>query len=432
MKAATRSLGKPIGTRGRLSLASWTLCACTLLGLAGCGLLQPKPLKTKKAKKKSGKQGSQGQGGAKAKPAGAQYAGEWTRASDKAAFKVEEAGGVVKGSLVKGSRTAEGKEFYAFYTFELKREGKLLKGQAKFALAEYPDDKYESAWEVELEGDTIKGKAESLALDDEGKVEKRTFEPCSFAFKGSAKPAAAAAPAPAAYKMDLTTMVQAPGKLMLGEEAAVGMKVDVDMKASGRSMPYSVAIVGEEGESWRVETTQGLSAYAAMSPDAKSMVIGLLVAKEGGKVTRARLGKPGEAGKTIKIAAAGAAAPAKQPEGEETEVELSFGKLPAKKYKTGAMTTFVGTEGVSEGVLLKIEGGAAAKAVKAEPTEEEVDLGGTKVRVKKAVYDNGDENWSSAHAAVKALQYGMVLNKSKYATVQIKSVASDAKAQLKW
>ena len=96
------------------------------------------------------------------------------------------------------------------------------------------------------------------------------------------------------------------------------------------------------------------------------------------------------------------------------------------------MTSYVGTEGDAEGVLLKIEGGAAAKALKEAPKSTSLELGSVKVEVKQASYDNGDEVWTSTHALIKALNYGMVKSKSKYATLEVKSAATDAKPKLSW
>ncbi|MGE0707652.1 MAG: hypothetical protein AB7N76_08295 [Planctomycetota bacterium] len=374
-----------------------------------------------------------------AAPAEAQsFAGKWKREDTGAEFEVEDDGTTAKGKLVPGTYVwkegdDKGQEIFAAYTFELGRKGKGLEGKAKFVF-KGEEQAYESKWSVTLSGAQLKARIEELSFDDAGKVAERKMVDKTFAFEAAAAPAAAA-PAAGGYKLDLATMVQAPPLLPIGEDAAVGMKIVMSTQAGGQTMAHELAIVGEDGDAWRVESNQGLSAYAAMSPDAKDMVMGLTVEKKGGKVTRAVLGKRGEAGKEIKVMAYTPPPQGEAPQGEDTEVETPAGKFSAKLFKTevqgNTYKSWMGVDGEVEGVLLKTEGPQGGKALKETPSTQSLDLGES-VEARKCAYDNGDELWTSTHAVVKALGAGMVKSVAGGATVELKKVATDAKPELKW
>ncbi|MBL4849944.1 MAG: hypothetical protein JKY65_30820 [Planctomycetes bacterium] len=371
------------------------------------------------------------------------YAGVWKRDSG-ASFKVEDDGHLVTGALVKGTwmwteEGSEAEELFDRFEFRLERTDKGLAGKATFRFVG-ESESFDSAWTVVLEGDTLKATLEELEFDDEGGVKSRKNVEKSFAFE----PAIARAPAtvagggdgvaaaPAAYKMDLTTMVKAPGVMML-KGAEIGFRVDTDMKAGGRMMKSYVAIVGEEGDSWRVESTAGLAAYGDSSA---GMIIGMVVNKETGKVTRAVIGQAGEKGKKLGIMATGTAPAGAAPKEEETDVETPAGTFPATLYTTMAAgkpyKSWVGREGDLKGVLLKFEGpDGKGKALKVEPETQSLDLGET-IEAKRCSYDNGDEMWYSSDEIVTALAAGVVRMKVTGLDQQIKAISSKAEPELAW
>jgi hypothetical protein len=370
-------------------------------------------------------------------PEATSFAGKWKREDTGAVFEVEDAAGTVTGKLVEGSWVwkdgeEKGQEIFSKYTFKLTLKAGTLKGKATFAF-NGEEETYDSKWAVNLEGTTLKAKVEELEFDDDGKVAKRTTVKKSFVFEPTAAPAAA--PAAGGYKLDLTTMVQAPGFVLIGEDAAVGMKVKMETVAGGTTTAYATAIVGEDGDHWHVETDMGISAYASMSPDAKDMLIGMIVEKEGGKVTKAVLGKRGEAGKDIKVMAYTPTKPAEAPEGEAMELEVPAGTYASKLYTNEVQgktyKSWVGTEGETEGVMLKYEAPDGTGKELSSIAMEDVDLG-VSVEAKKLVYDNKEEMWMTTNVVVKTLAGGLLKSSAATYSMQVKTVAEDAAAELKW
>ena len=366
------------------------------------------------------------------------FAGKWKREDNGATFEVEDDGTTVTGSLVEGTYVwadgdEKGEEIFSKYEFELARKGGKLEGQATFVF-KGEEDALKSNWVVTRSGDTLKAKVEEISFDDAGKESGRKQVEKTFAFE-AAQAAVAAAPQAGAYKLDLTTMVQAPPLVMVGEDAQVGFKVEIETTAGGNTSKHTLAVVGEGEGVWHLETSQGMANYASMSPDAKDMLMGLVVEKDGGKVTKAVLGKRGEAGKEIKVVAYNAPPPGEAPEGEDVEVEVPAGTYPAKLYVTevGGKTykSWSGVEGDVEGVPLKTEGPQGGYALKEPPSMETLDLGES-VEVKKCVYDNGDEWMWSDNEVIKSLAARMALMKTSASVMKVTMVATGAEAELKW
>lgn len=239
-----------------------------------------------------------------------------------------------------------------------------------------------------------------------------------------------------AAAMDLSTMVQAPPMIPLGEGAAVGMKIGTSMKAGTFKSAANTAIVGEDGDMWLVETDSGLSGYGA---SAKDQLIGMWVKKDGGKVVKAVIGKKGEAGKEIKVTAYTAPAKTEAPKGEDTEVKLKMGgPYPAKLYTTDmgngkTAKSWAGTSGELEGVALKMDAGAnASYELKAMPEMVELKAGETTIKAKKLVYDNGMEMYPTKNKVVVALASGSAKMVTSSSETMVTLVAEDAKPELKW
>lgn len=362
------------------------------------------------------------------------YAGVWKRPDTGAVFEVKDDGQVVKGTLKKGTWlwVEEGyadEELFESFTFRLERDGDNLTGKAAFR---FPDSqRYASEWTVSLsgEGDTLTAVVEELEIGDDEKVASRTKIKKTFAFE-PATPRAPPTVAHGAADQDMTAAIKAPGQLILAEGVEIGFRVEIETRVAGHVMKHFLAVVGEEGDQWRVESTEGLSVYGA-----KDSIMGLLVEKESGKVTRAVLGKAGEAGKELQIAPMTAAGPGGAA-GEEVDVETPAGTFPALLTTTmagdKAYKSWVGREGDLEGVLLKFEGpGGKGKALKTEPETQSLDLGET-VEARRCTYDNGDEVWHSSDEIVKALAFGTVRYKAGGVVREVKAISSQAKPQLTW
>jgi len=367
------------------------------------------------------------------------FAGVWKRPDTGAVFQVEDDGAVVTGKLDKGTWmwVEEGydpEELFERFEFKLERKGEALAGKATFRFVGDAKD-YESGWEVSLSGEELKATVEELEIDDEGKVLSTSKVEKTFAFEPSvprAPPTVAhGASDQGGFKMDLTKMIKGPAMVPLGEGVEIGFRVEIETQAAGHVLKHFMAVVGEEGESWRLESSEGLAAFGA-----KDSIMGLVVEKSSGKVTRAVIGKAGEAGKELAIHAMTATPTAPGAEGEDVEVEIPAGSFPARLIVTKVgeqeYKSWVGREGDLEGVLLKYEGpDGKGKALEAEPETQSLDLGET-VEARRCVYDNGDEIWHSSDEVVKALAGGMVRYKASGVVREIKSVSSKAEPQLTW
>lgn len=369
------------------------------------------------------------------------YAGKWKK-KNGAVFEVSDDGSKVTGKLLKGTWLFKDdkSEVFASFTFSLERKGDGVAGKARFAFADAPGDSFDSAWECQVAGNVIKAKVEALEFDDDGNVSKRYPEDKEFAFepaKAAGGPAAAAT-----FKMDVTKMLKAPGKLPVAPDAEVkvGWMARRELTNAGRTMVEKVAIVGEAGDSWQVEyVPAALLGYASMDPGVKDMLMGLVVKKSDWTVTRAVLGKKGTQGKPVGISPVGKGGKAKD-DSEEVEVKLKMGgTYDAKltKYTVagfGTTKTWTGLDGLFEGVVLKVDAPKGGKELMAKPNLTEVELGGTSVQVKQCNYDNGDAMWTSDHEIVKAFFFGLVKSTTRAtkASISVTHVATDAKPELKW
>lgn len=227
--------------------------------------------------------------------------------------------------------------------------------------------------------------------------------------------------------MDLSTMVQAYGPKMIGKDAAVGMKVTLESKAGGQTNSWTLAIVGEEGDNWMVESSQETMAYG------KDSLVGMVVQKKDGKILSAVVGKKGEAGKEIKVTntmPGKVTGSAKEP--ATVDCKIALGTFPAYLTEAGGSKTWTGAEGDMKGVLLKMESAQGGKELKEKPSMVDVDLGGTKVKAKKLVWDNGDVMMTTEDATVMSLNGGMVKMSGKQFSTAVTAVAADAKPELKW
>lgn len=227
--------------------------------------------------------------------------------------------------------------------------------------------------------------------------------------------------------MDLSTMVQAYGPKMIGKDAAVGMKVTVESKAGGQTNAWTIAIVGEEGDNWMIESSQETMAYG------KDSLVGMVVQKKDGKILSAVVGKKGEAGKKIKVTntmPGKATGTAKEP--KVVDCKIALGTFPSYLSEAGGSKTWMGTEGDMKGVILKMESAQGGKELKEKPSMVDVDLGGTKVKARKLVWDNGDVMMTTEDPTVMTLNGGMVKMSGKQFSTSVTAVASDAEPELKW
>lgn len=367
-------------------------------------------------------------------PQGAYYAGLWKRADTGAVFKVEDEGGVVRGKLQPGTwlwveEGYEPEEMFERFEFRLERADEGLAGSATFR---YGERDYTSAWKVRLVAGALEARVEELELDDSGEVSSRSEVERKFVFEPAVRPApptVARGADDGGFQGDLSALVRAPGRLPLGEGVEVGYRIEVETQAAGFSRRHFLAVVGESGGRWQIETNEGLEAYGAQAADS---ILGLIVRKDG-VVESALLGAPGQAGVKVQILAGGQA-PA--PRTEQVEVEVPAGTFPAllSTLEVGAQVyrTWTGSEGELEGVLLKFEGpSGSSKALEAEPVAESADLG-EGVELRRCTYTNGDAFSYSSDPVIRALAGGLARMKSGGVSRAVTKIGSKAEAKLRW
>lgn len=244
--------------------------------------------------------------------------------------------------------------------------------------------------------------------------------------------------------VDATQYVQAPGTLPICPDAKVGWMVEQKLAQSGTTYVTNVAVVGEAGDSWLVESkNMSIEAMAGSMEGLKGMLLGLTVRKSDGTVTKAVIGKPGEAGKEVKIMQMQTAS-TEAPAGTPDRVTIALGTFDASKvvHAGGAMTTWTGTSGETKGVLLKSAGSGQDYELAALPSKSTMDIGGVAVPVVETSYTNGMKTSVTDHEIIACLtgaaagedgkRWGLAKNESGGIVIEVTSVKTDAAPQLKW
>ncbi len=244
-------------------------------------------------------------------------------------------------------------------------------------------------------------------------------------------------------EMDPTQFVQAPGKVPLGADVKVGWMAERTTQAGGQTMVESYAVVGEEGDSWRVESSSPvISAMAASFPQLEGSLLALTVRKSDGVVTKAVLQKPGEAGKPVKVSEAPDMTPPTEGEGTAEEVTVGAGTFASKKYSNEGTTAWVGTDGDTKGVLLKVAGEGQEFELDAAPKKATVDVGGTQVSTTETSYTNGMKMTVTDHPVIAGIfgsglkadekPVGLFSMEMEGMSMTVTRVATDASARLTW
>lgn len=204
--------------------------------------------------------------------------------------------------------------------------------------------------------------------------------------RGQDKDPPPAPQAPAAPQADPLTYLAAPGKVLLPGSPRVGWRVTQTSRAGQQALVTRWAIVGETADAWRVEHVSPSLQALAGSEELRGAVMGLLVRKQDGMVTRAVVGKAGEAGRSIRISEADQGQPEEAPVVSEESLGVKGGTFRARKeaHPQQGTATWVGLEGALREVVLKVEGPAPYELAQAP---EAVEVAGRKLlRVR---YTNG-------------------------------------------
>ncbi len=243
--------------------------------------------------------------------------------------------------------------------------------------------------------------------------------------------------------VDPTTFVNAPGRVPVCPDAKVGWMAERTIDAGGQKLVESYAVVADAGDSWKIESqSPTIGAMAASFPELKGALLGLTVRKADGVVTKAVMGKPGEAGKEIKIAAAGEAPATTEQTGTPDRVTIGIGTFDAMKFTSGETTTWTGSSGETNGVLLKSQGGGQDYELSAMPKKDTKDVGGVSVATTELVYSNDMKMWLTDNEIVGCVfgggktpdgkRVGLFRSESGGAVTEVTGLKTDAKPELKW
>ncbi len=247
---------------------------------------------------------------------------------------------------------------------------------------------------------------------------------------------------PAVPAFDMTQFIQAPPIIAVSPDFKVGWAIRQKLTTAYQAMDNYYAIVGESGSSWHIEHVgASLLGMAASYPDLKSMLMGLVVDKKSGLVSRAVLGKPGEKGKEIKVPAMPNVPKVDPVEPVNVEVTIALGTFPAKKYVTKYATTWTGIKGDLEEVLLRNDAGEQSYELAEHPSKNSTDISGISLSLKVLKYTNGMEYWLAENEVVSAFfpmgeagktELGIVKMVTTAATQEVTLIETDVEAQLKW
>jgi len=254
----------------------------------------------------------------------------------------------------------------------------------------------------------------------------------------------------AAQDVDISKMISAQAYAYLGDDVKVGYRMERETVVAGTTTREFIAVVGETKDAWEIESSQGLGGFRGLPGDAgKGIVYALVVDKKTLKVLVARIGKPGQELKEVKILeqAKGPkdAEPAK-PErveslelagGKKVEVEVYVTEIQGKAY-----TSKVGKKGTPyEGVLLSYESETPAQSftLKEGPSEGKLELEDTDaagkaktLEIVRVSFTNGYTYTYSQDPIAKALYSQVVRVESKAFSTQVVSLRADAKKTLNW
>lgn len=242
--------------------------------------------------------------------------------------------------------------------------------------------------------------------------------------------------------VDYTRFIQAPGLVPVSPMLKRGWAVRQRIEAAGQVTENYYAVVGEEDGFWRIEYQgPGLLGMAASFPELKSMLMGLVVNKENGKVMRAVLGQPGEDVTDIKVALMPDIPPTDLPEPVDEKLTIALGTFSSKKYVTPYGTSWSGADGDLEDVLLKSETQGQLFELASMPAWGKTTVDGIELPLSVRKYTNGMEYHIAENEIVAAFYpmgkagetnqgiYKMVTAVSTQVIIELKKTT---KAQLKW
>jgi hypothetical protein len=381
-------------------------------------------------------------GGAELRTQG-KFAGTWRRTLEDGTDYVFEV--IDDGQTVRGEMTEGLPEDCLSYVFDLERteeEGVLGSSLVRFEEEDggIPTN-YSTQWRNAIcDGEAVLVEQQWIETDEFGDVVKSGWTDVRYAFT----PFVSEEELAAAWAEALAGL-EAPHAVTVGPEAGMGMGV-VQLTGQAENLTaWAWMLVDESDDAWHVEVSGGPLLEQPLLVDA---VMGLTVHKESGHVTHAVVGKPGTAGTEIAISEQ--TMPRKPAlEGTPEEITVEAGTFATEKVESRHGTSWVGTEGGAQGILVKWIGEDTEYELAQALEQSTVTLAdGTTVDATLVRYSNGMQWTLTRHPIVRTfLPYdrgttsgewgflGMVLPTPDGATTlleEVIEVRDDASPQLRW
>ena len=239
-------------------------------------------------------------------------------------------------------------------------------------------------------------------------------------------------PAPA----DPLAWIAAPGKVVLNGTPQVGWRVVQSSRAGQQVLVTRWAIVGETADAWRIEhASPVLQSLAQGSPELKEALMGLLVRKKDGVVTRAVVGVPGQAGRAIRVSEPDQGQPEEAPQESEERLVVPGGTFRARKaaHPAQGAAVWTGLEGAAREVVLKVEGPAPYELTR---PPQELEHGGRKLCrftwSNKTSLDLVEDPVVAAFFPAGGPGRGMWAMRGEGFEITVSEVGTDATPRLKW
>jgi hypothetical protein len=250
-----------------------------------------------------------------------------------------------------------------------------------------------------------------------------------------------AKPTPAERTRARAAQLLAPNHVLLGSGTKVGFAAARTLEGSGRVLEERLAVVGETATSWRVETrTPSLAVQQRSFPELEKVLLGLTVRKSDGAVTKAVAGAPGQPPVSIGLFPGLAATPeVAARDGVPEACTIALGTFDARRLDGQGTTTWTGTSGPTQDLVLKVDGEERYELAEL-PRGEALEVGAGTLRCRRTAYTNGVTVWVTDDEVVANL-FGSPVGRTQLANARLTSTdatlsiterRTDATPRLEW
>lgn len=255
------------------------------------------------------------------------------------------------------------------------------------------------------------------------------------------EPAPDAKPTPDEQTRARAAQLLAPNHVLLGPGTKVGFLAARTLEGGGRVLEEQLAVVGETATSWRVETrTPSLAVQQQSFPELEHVLLGLTVRKADGAVTGAVAGAPGRPPVAIGLLPGVAPRPeVAATDGVPEPCTIALGTFDARRLDGQGTTTWTGTSGPTQDLVLKVAGEERYELAEL-PRDEALEVGAGTLRCRRTAYTNGVTVWVTDDEVVANL-FGSPVGRTQLANARLTSTdatltiterRTDATPRLEW